>query len=101
MTERFTVRLWLDDETLEALDQLARARRYDRDRTVERLLEIHPLIERNRKMLRGEPVEMAQSSRPIEELRALAREARRRWKAREAAGEVRFLDREDDRDEEE
>lgn len=91
-TEKFSVST--SSELFEALERLRRRRGQPRSDLVEMLLREHPLVRREIRAQRGQgPRARGKKGRASEELRALARAARRQWDKREAAGEVALLDR--------
>lgn len=81
-------------ELFDALEELRDRRGQGRSDIIEMLLREHPMVDQEiarRRMEQGPPG--SKKERSPEELRALARTARRQWAKRQASGEVAFLDR--------
>lgn len=89
MSEKFSVST--SRELFEAIEALKERRDEDRSSLIEVLLREHPMVERQIRRDRDRTAH--ERSRDPEELKALARSARRQWDKREERGEVAFLDR--------
>lgn len=90
--EKFSVST--TSELFDALEALRERREEDRSSLIEILLREHPVVRREiRRQRRTETGPATKRGRDDEEVRGLARSARRQWEKREARGEVEFLDR--------
>lgn len=91
-TEKFSIST--TGELFDALERLRDRRGEDRSSLVEMLLREHPMVRREiQRGRRRRDSTWTKKGRDVEEIRALARSARRQWEKREGSGEVAFLDR--------